>query len=94
MPIRTTWGWTLGGHRHTNSAVEPRRTTTTHTIFPEGLDGALLDRFVASKASKVVASKIKHLLPGVNELGSGSVWSRDYWNRCEIILFFGRERST
>jgi hypothetical protein len=83
-----------GGHRHTNSAIELRWATTTHTILPDGLDGALFDSFIASKASKVVARKIKHLLPGADELGSGSVWSRDDWYRCEIILFFCRERST
>ena len=80
--------------RHTNSAIKPRWTTTTDAIFTEGLDGAFFNGFVASKAGKIVASKIEHLLPGVDELGSGSVGSRDHWNRCEIHLLFSREWNT
>ena len=70
-----------GKHRHTNSVIELRWTTTIHTIFPDGLDGALFDSFIPSKASKVVASKIKHLLAGCREISTITVSRMDSLQR-------------
>ena len=84
-----------GKHRHTNSVIELRWTTTTHTIFLDGLDSALFDSFIPSKASKVVASKIKHLLASCREISTitvnrmdslqrkvyGAVWNRVKWGQ-------------
>ena len=50
---------------YTDGPVERRWSTTTYTVLPEGLDGALFDSFVARKAGKIVAREIEHLLASI-----------------------------
>ena len=71
----------LGKHRHTNSVIELRWTTTTHTIFLDGLNSVLFNSFIPSKASKVVASKIKHLLASCCEISTITVNRMDSLQR-------------
>ena len=71
-----------GGERErdTDGPVETRGSTTTHTVLPEGLNGALFDSFVSRKASKIVAGEIEHLLAGIDEFGPWSIRSRNNWD--------------
>ena len=69
---------TLTTNGRTNSTVKSRRSTATDAIFPEGLNRAHLDGFVASESREIIASKIENLLARVDEFWSGSICTRNY----------------
>jgi hypothetical protein len=73
----TTTGYLMGINIYTDGPIETRGSTTTHTVLPECLDGALFDGFVARKTSKIVAGEIEHLLAGIGEFWPWSIRSRN-----------------
>jgi hypothetical protein len=93
MLVRTT-GYPLEGTRHTDGPVKTRWATAAYTVFPEGLDGAFFDSFVARKACKIVTGEIEDLLASIEEFGPGSIRPRDHWDGRKIRLLFRREWDT
>ena len=69
---------TLRTNGRTNSTVKSRRSTATDAIFPEGLNRAHFDGFVASESRGITAGKIENLLTRLDELLSGTICTKDY----------------
>jgi hypothetical protein len=84
-------GRKLIANGRTNSTVESRRSTATDAIFPEGLNRAHSDGFVAGESHEVVAKYIENLLARVEEFWPGTICTRNYGHRCKSILFFWSE---
>ena len=63
-------------------------------MFPQGLDSALFDDFVASEAREVVPGKIENLLSRVCEFRPGSICTGNYGYGREVELFFRSEWGT
>lgn len=71
-------------------AIETRRTTTSETVFPQGLSSLLFDAFVAGETGEIEACEVHDGLSGADEFGFGTSWTRDDGKRGEIqTLSFG-----
>lgn len=72
----------------TDSTIETCRPTAAATVFPERVNGTLLDVLVPSKTSPIEASEVRDGFP-VSQLGLGTIGTADDGYRSKLRLFCG-----